>query len=444
MSAFLFRVLRKQLEYRRNQKMTRSQLEELQLQKFRRLVRYAKQHSPYYARIIDDRGIEVHACTPSDFPLLTKSTLMANYDDVVTDHRISKRAISDFLSHSTDPNELLFDQYQVIHTSGSSGQVGYFVFSQSDWANGLAQGFRQRMVRLRPRRSKAAFFGATGGHFAGVSMASMAKRGIFRWLMDVGIYEVNTPLAEVVEHLNAFQPDMLGGYPTALKMLAEKQMEGSLRISPTRMGTSGETLPDSDRRLLAKVFGCGVGNGYGCSEHLLMGYSAADDATMILFDDDFICEFHEDCTVVTNLFNFTLPLIRYHMSDILRPIEGDDSASPYMIVNNVVGRTEIVPKFVNEDGAQDFINPLTIVELFVPGVMRFQMHLLGSTHFQFRVCLDTSLTPEQKNESLVATEKRLKEILAQKRMSNVTFDVVAVDDLPLNPKTRKFQLIVGG
>jgi phenylacetate-CoA ligase len=37
---------------------------------------------------------------------------------------------------------------------------------------------------------------------------------------------------------------------------------------------------------------------------------------------------------------------------------------------------------------------------------------------------------------------RLREILARKRMDNVRFDVEPTGDLPVNPRTRKFQLIV--
>jgi hypothetical protein len=37
---------------------------------------------------------------------------------------------------------------------------------------------------------------------------------------------------------------------------------------------------------------------------------------------------------------------------------------------------------------------------------------------------------------------RLAEILAQKGLSNVAFEVQIVADIPLNERTRKFQLIV--
>ena len=46
------------------------------------------------------------------------------------------------------------------------------------------------------------------------------------------------------------------------------------------------------------------------------------------------------------------------------------------------------------------------------------------------------------HERLAALAARLREILARKRMENVRFDIVPTDDLPVNPRTRKFQLIL--
>jgi len=57
----------------------------LKLRKFRALVRHANARAPYYADIIRARGIDVATCTPADFPVLTKSLLMANFDGIVTD-----------------------------------------------------------------------------------------------------------------------------------------------------------------------------------------------------------------------------------------------------------------------------------------------------------------------------------------------------------------------
>src|SRR5450432_2878322 len=97
----------------------RAKLEAAKARKFRKLVRHAQAHAPYYANIIRERGIDLDTCTPADFPLLTKSLLMANFNDVVTDRRVTKQVIAEFLSRSKDPKEKLFDRLTVMHTSGT-------------------------------------------------------------------------------------------------------------------------------------------------------------------------------------------------------------------------------------------------------------------------------------------------------------------------------------
>jgi phenylacetate-CoA ligase len=431
-------------EYRRAERMTRAELEALQLEKFRKLVRHAQKHSPYYARIMQERGIQVDACVPTDFPLLTKSLLMANFDSISTVRAITKGAIAEFLTRSKDPGERFLGKYRVIHTSGSSGEVGYFVYSPRDWAGNSAQ--RPQQSRRPPRRNKGkfriGFYGAADGHYAGVTGMTSLKQGIARLFLEVGLYEVNSPLPVVIESLNAFQPDLLVGYTTALKILAERQRQGVLKLSPIGIVASGEATTEADRAVLEQAFGCPVTNAYACSEHLTMGASRPGGSEIVLHDNDLIFEFQNDHCAITNLFNYTLPLIRYRMSDVLRPVADQSKYAPYIAIESLVGRNEIQPVFKNRDGAEDFISPHTINEIFVTGITRFQLHLTGDDEFRFMVCLDPALAPPQRADAIAAVSRRLREILARKRMDNVRFDVVATDDLPVNPRTRKFQLIL--
>lgn len=452
MASALLAMVRKVRELKRNQKMTRAELEAWKLIKFRKLVAHAHQHSPFYADLVRERSINLDTCVPVDFPVLTKSTLMANFDRIVTDKRITKQRLAEFLTGSVDPNDLYLNEYQVIHTSGSSGEVGYFVYSQSDWANAGAQGMRRSFgqpqtpnPKFAKRRKgfgrfRAAFYGAIGGHYAGVSGASMAKRGIAKLFVNMQLLEVNSPLPEVIAGLNRHQPHSISGYTTALKILGEKQRSGELHIAPMSIGTTGEAMSPADKAFLEDTFGCEAASMYGCTEHLMMGFSAPGN-TMILYDDDLIYEFAPDHSLITNLFNYTLPMIRYRMSDILRPV-ANSSVTPYIEIESLVGRTEMMPKFVNRDGVEDFISPHTINELFVAGVTRFQMHLLSNSSFRFMVCLDPAANAEKQAVAKVGMERRLREVLDQKLMQNVTFEVVAANDLPVNPKTRKFNLIL--
>lgn len=138
-----------------------------------------------------------------------------------------------------------------------------------------------------------------------------------------------------------------------------------------------------------------------------------------------------------------MPLIRYRMADILRPVaHKTDPASPYLEVESVVGRTESMPYFVNASGGEDCINPITIAEIFVAGVQRFQLQWLDKASFDFLVCFDPTLNTTQQGEAVAGMTERLQEILTQKQLGNVRFRVLPVAEIPVNPNTRKFQLIV--
>lgn len=430
------------LQLKHNERLSRPQLEARKLQKFRRLVAHSARHSPYYSQLIQERGIAIEKCTPADFPVLTKTDLMANFDRLVTDRRVTRKALERFLSDSTDPNERFLDEFEVVHTSGSSGEIGYFVFSLKDWAYAMAQPLRTTPTSRLLRKTKVADFLATDGHYGGVSLAKHWCRGHGKHFLDLLLLEINSPLTDVIDQLNEFQPHILGGYNTALKLLAQKQNEGVLHISPESVASGGEPVSSADLLLLKHAFGGAVYNNYGTSEHLVMGVMEPDEGMMTLYDDDLIYEPHDDHLVVTNLFNFTLPLIRYRMSDVIRVVPNASSSLPYLTIESLVGRTATAPAFANEDGITDFISPFTIIEMFVAGVQRFQMHLLGPERFEFAVCLDPMLTPEQRTTAIIDVEKRLGSTLEKKRMRNVKFQVKPVEELSLNPKSRKLELIV--
>ena len=443
--AGLLTTIRKAREIRSAAGLTRAELETRKLVKFRHLVRHVHERSPYYRKIIAERGIDIANCQPRDFPVLTKSLLMRHFDEIATAPGVTKQAIADFLTRSKDPTERFLGKYRVIHTSGSSGEVGYFIYSPQDWARGLPMRPRgQRPARKRKRKGKVrlAYFAAVDGHYAGVTLVGALQSGIARWLLDVRLLEVNSPLPEVIASLNEYQPDVLVGYTTALKILAEKQRAGALRLNClSGIVTGGEATTEADRAFLEQTFDCGLTNGYGCSEHLGMGGSPPGSSNIVLYDDDLIFEFYSDHSVITNLFNYTLPLIRYRMADILRPIDSGEH-TPYLVIESLVGRNELQPVFKNRDGVEDFISPHTINEVFVAGVTRFQLRLRRDAEFRFMVCLDATLEAAQKAAAVEAVGHRLREILARKRMDNVRFTVVPTDDLPVNPRTRKFQLIV--
>lgn len=426
--------------HRRNGRFTRLQLEAAQLRKFRKLAAWAQARSPYYRRLMKDRQIDVATCLPADFPLLTKQEVNEHFDEIVTDRKISRQRIADFLAHSADPAELMDGKYHVLHTSGTSGTIGYFVYSKADWIRGASQVARASKLRWKKR---VAFVAATQGHFAGVSLMLTGNQGSNSFFHDVRTFDVGQPLGKIVEELNRFQPEVLSGYAAILKMLAEAQERGELRIQPTELGNGGEPLLPDVKLYLERVFGVPVLNGYASSEHLYMAMSLRGVEGMHLLEDDLIFELGHDYTAVTNLFNETMPLIRYRMDDVLVPDrEAPPSRYPYTRVREVVGRQENALVFTNVHGQEDFIHPIVVAELVVPGLNAWQVVLENKTSFRFRARLEDHLKGEERTNAHQAVHRTLQGLLAGKEMSNVRFEVEEVDELAIDPHSGKFRLVV--
>lgn len=426
-------------DHGRNLRMSRAQLEAAQLRKFHRLVGFAQRHSPYYRALIEKRGIDPATCVPADFPVLTKQEVIEHFDELVTDRRITRQGIADFLARSTDPMERFEGRYHVLHTSGTSGTVGYFVFSHEAWIKGASHIVRVSPLRWRRR---TAFVAATRGHFAGASLMLTGNEGSNHLFYDVRTFDVGQPMPQIVAALNRFQPHTLSGYATVLKVLAEAQERGELRISPTSVGSGGEPLPPAVKACLERAFKVPVLNAYASSEHLYMGMTLAGSGGMYLMEDDLIFELQADHTCVTNLFNNTMPLIRYRMDDVLVPDPGGDHRYPFTRVKQIVGRAEHALRFTNRQGEEDFIHPIVIVELMVEGLKAWQIVLESRISFQFRACFDPGLSGGEVEAAHQRIRRKLEAILAEKEMDNVSFTIEPVEALEIDPHSGKFRLVV--
>ncbi|MHC4667672.1 MAG: phenylacetate--CoA ligase family protein [Planctomycetota bacterium] len=423
---------------RRNFRRSREQLEARNLARFRRFVAFVAARSPYYARIVEERGIDAAQARPEDFPVLTKSDLIEHFDEIVTDPRVRKARIAGFLGHSRDPRDLFEGKFHVVHTAGTSGQLGYAVYTRREWLRGVSQ--FERIVRIGWRK-RIAFVGATGGHFAGVSLATAPATRLTPLAYRSRAFDINQPVLDLVAGLNAYAPRVVVAYARALRVLAEAQERGELRIAPRVLISGGEILLERDRAFVERVFKVPVRNTYATSEHLYMGFDLPFDRGMYLLEDDLIFELREDGVCVTNLFNHTQPLIRHRLDDILTPAPARGPRNgPYRVVEEIVGRNDFMPVFLNEDGQEDFIHPIVLVEFYAPHLEKFQMRLLDRGAFVFRAVLEQGLEPRRRSAVLRDIADRLRGLLRAKRMGNVRFEVQPVE--AIEDGAAKFRLVV--
>ena len=429
--------LKARWQHSRNIRRSRAEIDALQLKKFRRLVAYANEHSPYYRELIAARGINVDDCVPTHFPPITKQEVVDNFDRIVTDRRITSEGVNHFLRTSTDPTERFLGEFTVVHTAGITGRmVAFFTYSPAEWAVGAALALR--IWPFSWRRRRMAYFGLTRGHFSGSSHIASSRRLLARLRFVTLACDVNDPIAPTIEQLNAFQPNTLSGYSPVIGWLAEAQEAGRLNISPEYVAVGGQPLTKENRQLIERAFGATILNHYGSSEHLTMGIGRASYGGTYLFEDELIFEPDGDQSFVTNLFNYTQPLIRYVMDDRLEILDDPNPVFPFTKIRDLGGRPRPDPVFTNQYGEDDRVSSATFVEFFVPNVQQTQLEALDKNSCVFRVRLKVGLSDPEQREALAAAEKWLTDLFVTKEMENVSRRIEEVEHFG----GRKFQLIV--
>jgi len=423
-------------------KLSKDEVKLLQREKFLKLVAFAAENSPYYKKIVQDGKIDINNCTPEDFPMLTKADFIEHFNEIVTDKEVTKEKLADFFEHSKDPNEMFLGRYFATNTSGSSGTIAYYLYTQDEFLKGVITLVRADKIRLLQR---LAYVASTRGHFAGVSMALAAKKVPLLY-KEIKTFDVNAPFSDTIASLNDMQPTAVGGYAFALRKLAEAKRDGRLNIHPKLIQSGGEPLSSADKEYIQATFpNVRIVNVYSASEHLTMGIGEDRFDGMYLMEDNLIFEFHQDFICVTNLYNYTLPLIRYQMSDRLEPVEDETGSMPFTKVREIIGRMESTPVFLNDNDEEDFISPIFLIDEFeveIRCIDKWQMLVLGNKSFTFRVQFKQGTPQTEQEKAIDKIRLKLKAILSEKMMNNVNFTIKVVNDLWADKKTGKFKLIV--
>ena len=298
-----------------------------QRDRLRMLLRHAIEHSPFHAKrlgSIDPDRFELSDLTR--LPSMTKSEMMAAFDDVVTDRQLKLARVEAHLTESGSEPSLLFDEYVCLASGGSSGLRGVFVQRLSEFVEFAASIMRQAIATQGSSGSPGAgmvigaVMAASPAHASGFGVATMS--GPVRFVP----VPATLPIADMVDRLNALRPPALMGYPTKLAQLAREQLAGRLAIAPRSVTVTSEQLTARDRTTITAAFGVPVVNQFASTEGLVgrgePGGSVltfATDLCMVELVDrenrPLVSDAVSARVLVTNLYNLTQPLIRYELTD---------------------------------------------------------------------------------------------------------------------------------
>jgi phenylacetate-CoA ligase len=295
----------------------------------RRLVATAQAASPWHRKrlagvdpdTLDEAGL-------GELPVMTRDDLMANYDEILTDDRLSLDAVEAHLETLDRQDAYLLDRYHAVASGGSSGRRAVFVYDWDAWTLvylGVLRHLLGALMALPPQPAPPVLALVAAGN--ATHMTNSAAQTFSTPKMAIRPFPVTMPVAETVAGLNDCQPTILGGYTSALPALAREAEAGRLRIAPRYVMAASEPLLPEIRAALARAWRVPVLNYCACSEAGALAISCSRGLGLHLADDLVIVEPVDERgrpvppgeraakLYVTNLFNHTLPLIRYEITD---------------------------------------------------------------------------------------------------------------------------------
>jgi phenylacetate-coenzyme A ligase PaaK-like adenylate-forming protein len=418
------------------------------------LVAHARQHSRFYAERY--RGLPDRIDDARQLPVVSKPELMARFDDWIADPALTRKGLEAFVADKANIGKLYLDRYLVCTTSGTTGTPAILVQdplmlrvvgmlnvmrATPAWLT------RGDLMRILKARARTAVVWATDGHFLGISMA---KRQIYERpsrAKSIRAFSMLTPLPELVQQLNAFQPAMLNGYATAVSLLAQEQEAGRLNIHPVLVMTSSESLAPAERDRIAAAFGAKVRDNYGCSEFVAIAYNCGHGWLHVHADWVILEPVDENLqpappgqpsqsVLLTNLANHAQPIIRYNLGDRIVVNPEPCACGSSLPAIRVEGRTDDILRFARPDGAGIPILPLALWSVIkeTPGVYRFQAIQIAPDRLKVR------LETKSPGEEVVwdALNRRVSDFLIQQGLGNVIVERASKPPVR-DPKSGKFR-----
>lgn len=433
---------------KRQTKLSAGQMRNLQNRKLRKLLHYAWEHSAYYRRTFERAGIteeQLDELPLSCFPTINKQELLEYFNELVTEPGLNQEKIRIFDESEKIDRTPYNEKYHIVHSSGSTGKPGYFVYDDTAWNDMLLGIIRAALwgmsmpeiVKLLIGRPRIVYIAATDGRYGGAMAVGDGIDGVGASQMYL---DINAPLEEWIKKLQEFQPNIVIGYPSAIKIMAELVEKGIVAADVKRVISCGEPLGASLRNYLEEIFRTTVVNFYGASESLALGVETDPEEGMLLFDDLNLIEIENGQMYLTCLYNYTQPLIRYHLTDSLTlQAAGEKDVFPYTKAVGLLGRDEDIFWFEDGNGNKEFLHPLAIEGFCIEGLKDYQFRQTAKDAFEMY-----AETAENTSQSYIRKEMmhQMQQILVNKGLGYVQFYVIFVDEILPNPKTGKKPLIL--
>jgi phenylacetate-CoA ligase len=289
---------------------------ELRNEKFISLFETALRSS-FYTDLFNKHGVNISS--------------IQNIDDILKLPTIDKPLVRDNLEKIFIGNK--FNKIKA-HTSGTSGspltiyrdynsiiEEGAYI-----WAHRARSNFRpgMRTVSLRGNLNRNQF----------------EKYDSYSNTLFLSSYNLNdNNFQKYFERIQKFKPYAILAYPSSIELLAKLFDQKNLSFHVPFVFTSSETLYEFQRVTITKIFGSEIRDWYGNAERTI----ALQEDNNSQYDElplYSINEYYNSATLTTSLINFSFPLIRYSVNDVIQVSGKKTSLVETTKIKSIQGRID--------------------------------------------------------------------------------------------------------
>lgn len=396
------------------------------------LLTHAYYHTKYYNKIFDEVGLvhndQIDLSRFNEIPILTKEIIRKYPDELLSDDYKNR-------------------QWYYTSSGGSTGEPIRVIQDKKflRWGKVVNNYYYKEILGVdEPIVRKIQLWGSERDIFKG-TIGIKAK--IENWITNLIILNSfkMTPndINRYIKIINSNKPVLIKGYAGSLLEICRYAEKNNLDVySPKVVVSAAETLTDEMRTQIERIFRKKIYNFYGsrevptlageCKEGLMHTFPFWNYIEVLDNNNSPVREGEEGKVVVTNLLNYSMPLIRYEIGDMA--VLGPDSClcgNVLPTLGKITGR--ITDHFILKNGAtvpaEFFIHLLGVV-CNTGEIKQFQVIQEDYDSIRIPVVVGPKFTEEYRKD----VESKIKVVVGAN--CNITWDFV--DSIPKTP-TGKYQ-----
>jgi len=311
-----------------------------QNQKLLCLLKHAYKNTKYYNNLFNEMGLKLEYFNSIDdlvkIPILTKELIRKNYSDLI-------------------PNNINSYPFIKSATGGSTGDSLIFLCDKKSWSYCTAN----TIVNWeRCNYNYGDKYIALGSTSLFIDKKRSFKHLIYYNLKKKiclsGINMTDQVCEDYVKIIKKNKIKFIYGYASSIYLLAKYVIESNQKIKIHSCFPTSEILTKIYRKTIIDAFSCKILDGYGAGDGGINAFEHEYGFFEVGYNSILFLETKNDneidCPVLlTDLFNYSMPLINYKIGDEVQIDNKQNENYSYngQIINKVLGRTSDIIQLEN-------------------------------------------------------------------------------------------------